>query len=193
MKYISLFFYILFLSSCSIKLNSSKNESKDFKTDFAVVKYNETSLFQKNQFVEINARNILTIAKKNEKTLFYLLAPWCSPCIKKFPFNYKYLDSLSIKKKIPFYVLNNSYGFERTIEKIYKKVNLQSPIYVFDNAIYNGDIDVNTSTFLHEICDSCTSNSNGWILLIDKKLKIFYFSNDINNVTKISNAFDNNW
>lgn len=191
MKSVIYLLVLVVLTSCSIKINSHDNEKRDFRTNLKVIKYKDTtSHFINNQFVEIDAKDIATISFKREKSIFYLLAPWCSPCVKKFVDYYPRLDSLSKKLNVPLYVFNNSYGFEKTIEKVYKKVKLQSPIYVLDNAVYNEDIDINTSKFLHEICHDCTSNSNGWILILDKNSQVIYFINDLEDFSTINNGIN---
>src|SRR5688500_2448189 len=123
MKYFSIFSIPLFLSACTITINSKKDHSEHTKTKFPIEKFSTVKDQGKMyQFVEITAADIKSLSYDKKNTIIYQLAVWCSPCVKEFKKDYLILDSLSkANKGVNVFVISTTYGFGTVIEKLYRR------------------------------------------------------------------------
>jgi hypothetical protein len=182
---------LLLLLSCRISINSKGDQLNDFRTSQPVIKFSALSeMVKPYQFVEITADDLKSISNKNVQTLIYQLAPWCSPCISKFKKDYHILDSIkTADPKTAIFVVSNSYGFERQIEKLYKSLHYSSPIYVMANDHYGNEIEAKVEKFTRELCDTCTPHPTAAIFLLGKDSNIKSYAK---NLTGIDLLIDNN-
>lgn len=174
-----IYLLLLLLTQCTFRINSTKDGyldlSKDQKKNILQFSSSEQKV-QPFQFVEITSENIKSSCTRYDYTLVYQLAPWCVPCVREFKKDFKMLDSLSkASTKIRILVVNNSYGFENSIEKLYKSLNYTEPIYVLSNSEYGDEIENKVNKFVKELCIDCVPSTNGGVFLLDRGVKLLAY------------------
>lgn len=181
MKIYSILYISLLITACSITINSKKKFPQDLRTKLPIVKFSDV----KNganpfQFVEINAADIKTFSTSKKYTFIYSLDVWCSPCIRAFRKNYIIMDSLTkVNRDVNILVVSTTYGFGTGIEKLYRKLDFNSPIYVLDNNYYGNVTDTKVNNFVKELCDTCTPKPTNGVFVFDQTSAMKgYFTHD---------------
>lgn len=83
------------------------------------------------------------------------------------------------KPNTNFLVVNNSYGTGTQIEKLYKGLNISTPIYVLSNNYYGNKKDKKVEKFVKELCDTCMPDPNYGLFVFDRNSKLKSYSQNI--------------